>query len=166
MDLLDLASIDAFADRYLASGQPLHILVNSAGIMACPLARDSRGYESQFATNQAWRRSARSYRRRWRWADSCTAAQTPRSNRYWNGVQRRETTNHSFPRRGSRSQLRSRNLPEGCPRSYGWPGCRSRPRCCWSDNLAETVTALAHYAAWQSRMATHQESLLMSKRFL
>src|SRR5713101_8070543 len=51
MDLLDPASIDAFAARFLASGQPLHILVNSAGIMACPLARDSRGYESQFATN-------------------------------------------------------------------------------------------------------------------
>ncbi|MDB6000823.1 MAG: short chain dehydrogenase family protein [Rhizobacter sp.] len=27
------------------------MLVNSAGIMACPLSRDSRGYESQFATN-------------------------------------------------------------------------------------------------------------------
>jgi NAD(P)-dependent dehydrogenase (short-subunit alcohol dehydrogenase family) len=51
MDLLDPASIDAFAQRFLASGQPLHILVNSAGIMACPLARDSRGYESHFATN-------------------------------------------------------------------------------------------------------------------
>lgn len=51
MDLLDPASIDAFADSYLASGQPLHILVNSAGIMACPLTRDARGYEAQFATN-------------------------------------------------------------------------------------------------------------------
>jgi NAD(P)-dependent dehydrogenase (short-subunit alcohol dehydrogenase family) len=51
MDLLDPASIDAFAERFLASGRPLDILVNSAGIMACPLARDSRGYEAQFATN-------------------------------------------------------------------------------------------------------------------
>jgi len=51
MDLLDPASIDAFAERFLASGRPLHILVNSAGIMASPLARDARGYESQFATN-------------------------------------------------------------------------------------------------------------------
>jgi NAD(P)-dependent dehydrogenase (short-subunit alcohol dehydrogenase family) len=51
MDLIDPASIDVFAERFLASGQPLHILVNSAGIMACPLARDARGYESQFATN-------------------------------------------------------------------------------------------------------------------
>jgi NAD(P)-dependent dehydrogenase (short-subunit alcohol dehydrogenase family) len=51
MDLLEPASIDAFAEGFLATGQPLHILVNSAGIMACPLARDARGYESQFATN-------------------------------------------------------------------------------------------------------------------
>ena len=51
MDLIDPVSIDAFAERFLASGQPLHILVNSAGIMATPLERDSRGYESQFATN-------------------------------------------------------------------------------------------------------------------
>jgi NAD(P)-dependent dehydrogenase (short-subunit alcohol dehydrogenase family) len=51
MDLLDPASIDAFASRFLATGRPLDILVNSAGIMATPLARDSRGYESQFATN-------------------------------------------------------------------------------------------------------------------
>lgn len=51
MDLLDPASIDAFAASYLASGEPLHILVNSAGIMACPLTRDARGYEAQFATN-------------------------------------------------------------------------------------------------------------------
>ncbi|MEC0268118.1 oxidoreductase [Paenibacillus anseongense] len=51
MDLMDPASINAFADKFLATGQPLHILVNSAGIMASPLSRDSRGYESQFATN-------------------------------------------------------------------------------------------------------------------
>ena len=51
MDLIDPASIDAFAERFLASGQPLHILVNSAGIMASHLTRDARGYESVFATN-------------------------------------------------------------------------------------------------------------------
>jgi len=51
MDLLDPASVDAFASRFLATGRPLDILVNSAGIMAAPLARDRRGYESQFATN-------------------------------------------------------------------------------------------------------------------
>jgi NAD(P)-dependent dehydrogenase (short-subunit alcohol dehydrogenase family) len=51
LDLLDPASIDAFAARYLDSGRPLHILVNNAGVMAGPLFRDARGYESQFATN-------------------------------------------------------------------------------------------------------------------
>ncbi|MGN9788615.1 SDR family NAD(P)-dependent oxidoreductase [Nonomuraea sp. ZG12] len=51
LDLLDPASIDAFAARYLDSGRPLHILINSAGIMGGPLVRDARGYESQFATN-------------------------------------------------------------------------------------------------------------------
>jgi short chain dehydrogenase len=51
LDLMDAASIDAFAERFLASGLPLHMLVNSAGIMAAPLVRNARGYESQFATN-------------------------------------------------------------------------------------------------------------------
>lgn len=52
MDLLDPASIDAFAERFLAEGVPLHILINSAGIMALPeLTRDARGHELQFATN-------------------------------------------------------------------------------------------------------------------
>jgi NAD(P)-dependent dehydrogenase (short-subunit alcohol dehydrogenase family) len=51
LDLIDPASVDAFAARFLASGRPLHILVNNAGIMATPLVRDPRGFESQFATN-------------------------------------------------------------------------------------------------------------------
>jgi NAD(P)-dependent dehydrogenase (short-subunit alcohol dehydrogenase family) len=51
LDLFDPATVDAFAARFLASGRPLHLLVNNAGIMAPPLARDRRGYESQFATN-------------------------------------------------------------------------------------------------------------------
>ena len=51
LDLLDPASIDAFADAWLVDGAPLHMLVNSAGIMASPLQRDARGYEAQFATN-------------------------------------------------------------------------------------------------------------------
>jgi len=51
MDLLDPASIDAFAAAFLASKRPLHLLINNAGIMAAPLTRDARGYESQFATN-------------------------------------------------------------------------------------------------------------------
>jgi NAD(P)-dependent dehydrogenase (short-subunit alcohol dehydrogenase family) len=51
LDLLDPASIDAFAAAFLATDRPLHILINSAGIMATPLARDARGYESQFSAN-------------------------------------------------------------------------------------------------------------------
>jgi NAD(P)-dependent dehydrogenase (short-subunit alcohol dehydrogenase family) len=51
LDLLDPASVEAFAARYLDSGRPLHMLINNAGIMGSPLLRDARGYESQFATN-------------------------------------------------------------------------------------------------------------------
>lgn len=51
LDLADSASIDAFADRFLESGRPLHMLINCAGIMAIPEQRDGRGYELQFATN-------------------------------------------------------------------------------------------------------------------
>jgi len=51
MDLLDPRSIDAFAEQFLRDKEKLHILVNNAGIMAPPLARDARGYESQFSAN-------------------------------------------------------------------------------------------------------------------
>ena len=51
LDLMNPDSINSFADRFIASKMPLHILINSAGIMAPPLVRDYRGYESQFATN-------------------------------------------------------------------------------------------------------------------
>ncbi len=51
LDLADPKSIDAFAGRFLATKRPLHALVNNAGIMAPPLSRDARGFESQFATN-------------------------------------------------------------------------------------------------------------------
>lgn len=51
MDLMDQKSINEFAERFLASGSPLHILINNAGIMWVPLVRDSLGNESQFSTN-------------------------------------------------------------------------------------------------------------------
>lgn len=53
LDLLDPDSIESFASHYLASGRPLHILVNNAGRAGAPQERvlDSRGYEAQFATN-------------------------------------------------------------------------------------------------------------------
>ena len=51
MDLIDPESIDGFAHQFLASGRPLHLLINNAGIMWVPLRRNSRGIESQLATN-------------------------------------------------------------------------------------------------------------------
>ncbi|HEY0218645.1 MAG TPA: oxidoreductase [Afipia sp.] len=51
LDLIDPGSIDSFAEHFLASHSALHLLINNAGIMANPLTRDTRGYESQFATN-------------------------------------------------------------------------------------------------------------------
>jgi NAD(P)-dependent dehydrogenase (short-subunit alcohol dehydrogenase family) len=51
LDLIDPVSVDAFAKHFLASGRPLHLLINNAGIMWVPLRRDSRGIESQLATN-------------------------------------------------------------------------------------------------------------------
>lgn len=51
MDLMDPDSIDAFAEKFLVSGRSLHLLINNAGIMWVPLRRDSRGIESQLATN-------------------------------------------------------------------------------------------------------------------
>ena len=49
LDLADLASVRRFAADWGAA--PLHILVNNAAIMACPLARSAQGWESQFAVN-------------------------------------------------------------------------------------------------------------------
>lgn len=51
MDLTAPVSIDAFAQRFVKTGAPLHILINSAGVMATPLSRDARGHEMQFTTN-------------------------------------------------------------------------------------------------------------------
>ena len=51
LDLADPASVDALADRVLSSGRPVHMLVNNAGIMATPFTKDTRGFESQLATN-------------------------------------------------------------------------------------------------------------------
>jgi NAD(P)-dependent dehydrogenase (short-subunit alcohol dehydrogenase family) len=51
MDLTKPDTIDAFAEQFLASGRPLHLLINNAGMTWVPLKRDSRGIESQLATN-------------------------------------------------------------------------------------------------------------------
>jgi NAD(P)-dependent dehydrogenase (short-subunit alcohol dehydrogenase family) len=51
MDLSKPDTIDAFAENFLASGRSLHLLINNAGMTWVPLIRDSRGIESQLATN-------------------------------------------------------------------------------------------------------------------
>lgn len=51
MDLMNPNSIDTFAENFLASGRPLQVLINNAGIMWAPLQRDQRGFESQLSTN-------------------------------------------------------------------------------------------------------------------
>ncbi|WP_324678186.1 SDR family NAD(P)-dependent oxidoreductase [Hymenobacter sp. GOD-10R] len=51
LDLMNPDSIDAFAATFLASSRPLHLLIHNAGIMFVPLRRNSRGIESQLATN-------------------------------------------------------------------------------------------------------------------
>jgi len=51
LDLMNPESIDAFARAFLTSGRTLDLLLNSAGVMASPLLRDGRGYESQLSTN-------------------------------------------------------------------------------------------------------------------
>lgn len=51
LDLIDPEAVDRFADKFLASDRPLHLLINNAGIMFVPLRRDAAGNESQLATN-------------------------------------------------------------------------------------------------------------------
>jgi NAD(P)-dependent dehydrogenase (short-subunit alcohol dehydrogenase family) len=51
VELSDPVSVDAFAARFSASGRPLHLLINNAGIMAVPFAKNPHGFELQFATN-------------------------------------------------------------------------------------------------------------------
>lgn len=48
LDLTDRASIATFVDAW---NEPLHILVNNAGVMALPERYTSEGWEMQFATN-------------------------------------------------------------------------------------------------------------------
>lgn len=51
LDLADLASVRDFAERFVASGRNADIVINNAGIMACPETRVGPGWEAQFATN-------------------------------------------------------------------------------------------------------------------
>ena len=51
MDLADLDSVRAFASSVYDSIDALDLLINNAGIMACPLDRVGPGWESQFGVN-------------------------------------------------------------------------------------------------------------------
>lgn len=51
LDLASLASVRAGADQLLATGKPLDLVINNAGVMACPLSRTADGFEMQFGTN-------------------------------------------------------------------------------------------------------------------
>lgn len=51
LDLGSFQSIRKFATDYKATGQPLHLLINNAGVMACPKTLTAEGLEMQFGTN-------------------------------------------------------------------------------------------------------------------
>ncbi len=51
LDLSDLDSVRAFAQRFLDSGRSIDLAILNAGIMACPETRVGPGWELQFATN-------------------------------------------------------------------------------------------------------------------
>ncbi|MFE1763984.1 SDR family NAD(P)-dependent oxidoreductase [Streptomyces angustmyceticus] len=51
LELTDLESVRAFAERFLSSGRGIDLMINNAGIMACPETRVGPGWEAQFATN-------------------------------------------------------------------------------------------------------------------
>lgn len=48
LDLNSFDSIRQFASDFAAKDLPLHVLINNAGIMACPFALTVDGFESQF----------------------------------------------------------------------------------------------------------------------
>lgn len=51
LDLGSLASVRAFAARFLAAESRLDLLINNAGVMVPPLGRTADGFELQFGTN-------------------------------------------------------------------------------------------------------------------
>eukprot|EP00736_Rhodelphis_marinus_P013276 Rmarinus@m.2878 len=52
LDLASLSSVRRFAEEYVASGRPLHILINNAGVLAGnKRTQTSDGFETMFGTN-------------------------------------------------------------------------------------------------------------------
>jgi len=51
LDLANLKSVRACADRLLAKGEPLDVVIANAGVMATPFGHTADGLETQFGTN-------------------------------------------------------------------------------------------------------------------
>jgi NAD(P)-dependent dehydrogenase (short-subunit alcohol dehydrogenase family) len=51
LDLADLASVRACADRLNAAGQSFDLVIANAGVMATPFGHTADGFETQFGTN-------------------------------------------------------------------------------------------------------------------
>jgi NAD(P)-dependent dehydrogenase (short-subunit alcohol dehydrogenase family) len=51
LDLGNLKSVRACADKLLAKGLPLDVVIANAGVMATPFGRTADGFETQFGTN-------------------------------------------------------------------------------------------------------------------
>ncbi|PNX97452.1 short-chain dehydrogenase TIC 32 chloroplastic-like, partial [Trifolium pratense] len=51
LDLSSLESVKKFASEFKSSDLPLNILINNAGVMACPFTLSKDNIELQFATN-------------------------------------------------------------------------------------------------------------------
>jgi NAD(P)-dependent dehydrogenase (short-subunit alcohol dehydrogenase family) len=51
VDLGDLSTIRAYAATYLSTHDAFDVLINNAGVMACPFGRTVDGFETQFGTN-------------------------------------------------------------------------------------------------------------------
>ena len=51
LDLADLASVRAAADKLNAKGETFDVVIANAGVMATPLGKTKNGFETQFGTN-------------------------------------------------------------------------------------------------------------------
>src|ERR1700761_7376644 len=51
LDLANLKSVRESADRLVAKGEPLDVIIANAGVMATPFGHTADGFETQFGTN-------------------------------------------------------------------------------------------------------------------
>ena len=51
LDLADLACVARFAEEAAGALDRIDVLINNAGVMACPEGRTADGFETQFGTN-------------------------------------------------------------------------------------------------------------------